>query len=105
MNLLPGDVTDVSDVKPWNSWCEMDYCKICGKGPYETSFEFHYRVNGGEDIYISEGCRACTYALMKRDPFYCSREEWQKCVAAGKNTYAVYRNYGLIDDFDLFPPL
>jgi hypothetical protein len=97
-----GDVTDVSNVRPWDCWCgPSDYCKLCGVGPIGPSFEFSYNVVGGERHYVSEGCRDCTYALLKRDPFWQSRDEWIKCVRMGKNTYDHYLAYGLIDDFKL----
>ena len=102
--LKPGDVTDVSDVRPWNGWCAIDYCKLCGDGPMATSFEFGYTVNGqpgDKRIYVSEGCHRCTRELVDHDPFYQSRDQWVVCVRAGKNTYDVYRTYGLIDDFHI----
>lgn len=26
---------DVGHVIPWNGWCDIDYCKLCGKNTYE----------------------------------------------------------------------
>ena len=102
LHLEPDDVTDVSDIVPWHSWCDIDYCKLCGAGPSTLSFEFSYLLNGNTVAhYVSEACAACTRLLAQRDPLYCSRDYWAKNVASGKNNYRVYRQYGLIDDFAL----
>jgi hypothetical protein len=101
LQLTETDITDVSDIKPWCGWCPIDKCKLCHKGPFSTTFEFTYNVNDGEDIYISEGCQACTKILTDHDPVYCSREHWVKARADGKNTYDVYLRYGIINNFHL----
>jgi hypothetical protein len=101
LQLNPADVTDVGNITPWNGWGPILYCKLCEQGPFTTAFEFVYNVNGGKDIYVSEGCRNCTKMLTDSDPVYCSREHWVKNRAEGKNTYRVYLNYGIINDFNL----
>lgn len=95
-------VTDVYDITPWNGWCAISTCKLCFKGPFATTFEFRYKINQEtESRYVSDACLKCTRALVDRDPFYQSREQWQKCVYDGKNNYRIYREYGLIDDFGI----
>lgn len=99
--LKENDEVWVSDVTPWNGWIGIGYCKFCETGPMETYFEFSYRINQGEKIYVSDACHGCTRNLMKRDVEYQSREFWQNCVDLGKNNYDVYREYDLIDNFHL----
>ncbi len=98
LNLGEKDVTDVGNITPWDGWCDLHYCSICGKGPYGSSFEFYYSLNGTPDKYVKDGCLSCTRNLMEHDPFYMNKEEWKKSVDAGKNTYHIFRDYGLIDD-------
>jgi hypothetical protein len=88
---------DMSDIKIWNGWTEIDFCKICKEGPFMTSFEFHYTMNGKE-TYISEACTTCTKSLMKKDKDFSSIDSWRKSIKDGKNTYPIFNSYGLIDE-------
>ncbi len=101
LSLPAGALVDMTDVKTWSGWCDIDYCKLCGSGPHQHTHEFSYSVDGGARRYVSEGCGRCTRELVNRDPFFQSRENWARNVAAGKNTYRHYVLYGLIDDMGL----
>ena len=90
---------EVSDVQPWDCWCDTFFCKLCGKGPYSRSFEFSYKRDGGVSNYVSEGCHKCTKALVMQDAQFGSPEFWK----LHRNGYRQYREMGLIDEMDLGP--
>src|SRR5258708_39432075 len=100
MNNKVIDDVYVGNITPWNCWCDADYCKICGKGPLSTTFEFHYIINGVEK-YAREACLTCTRNLVKQDTEYNDVALWKKSIKEGKNTYSVFLRYGIIDDLNI----
>jgi len=90
----------VGNIVPWSGWCDTDYCKLCKKGSFTTTFEFHYKI-GGKEKYVTEACGECTKKLVDQDKDYTSIEFWKQCKLVGNNTYDKYLSYGIIDDFHL----
>ncbi len=95
------DVVDMTDVKTWTGWCDIDYCKLCERGPFSATHEFSYSLNGGPRVYVSEACSRCAREYVQHDPHFTSREKWAENVALGRNTYDHYVLHGLIDDLQL----
>ncbi len=91
----------VGNITPWTGWCAIEYCQLCKKGPLGVTFEFEYSIGKEECVYVREGCLTCTKSLVTQDKEYSSRDFWQKAVDNGKNTYLLFLEHGLIDDFHL----
>ena len=86
----------VGNIQPWEGWCAIDKCKICGDGPFSVTFEFTYWRDNIEK-YISEGCLECTRELIQQDKEYSSVAFWR----LHRKGYFDFRRFGLIDKQNL----
>ena len=86
----------VGNIQPWQGWCAIDKCKICGAGFFSLTFEFTYWRDGVK-IYISEGCLECTRELIQQDKEYSSIAFWR----SHRQGYSDFRMLGLIDEQNL----
>jgi len=103
---------NVLEMQPWQSWCAMDKCKLCGNGPYVTTFEVTWREREQEykkniiikndkepkpelkeDYYCSEMCAKCLRGLLKQDPELNTKEAIDEQPG----------RYDMLARFDLIP--
>ena len=55
---------DLCSVTPWNGWTEIEYCKVCRKGPFSKTYEITLEWGDTKEYeYISEVCSKCLHEL------------------------------------------
>ena len=65
-NRVPNEPLDLYSVQCWDGWTEIDTCKVCKEGPFQSTYEIHLEWGDTKTYeYISEICASCLHILNK----------------------------------------
>lgn len=66
-NRVPGEPLDFASALRWDGWTDVDTCKICGGGPYSSTYEIKFEWGDTRKFeYISEVCIRCLNLLNNK---------------------------------------
>lgn len=66
-NMVEGEPMDLVSVQRWDGWTEIDYCMVCKKGPFVSTYEVQLQWGDTEQReYVREMCSDCLHKLNKK---------------------------------------